>query len=214
MANIVDLSGRQFGRILVLRYSYSNRFGASYWQCVCDCGTEKAVRGSSLTSGVIKSCGCLNSELTAARVTKHGGNGTAAHKSWRHMRDRCRNPKSKHFSYYGGRGVTICSRWDDFSAFWGDMGNPPAGYTLDRIDPNGDYEPSNCRWASKETQGRNQRPRVNKSGHTGVYATPSGKWVSQIRIGNGQRACGPARATIEEAIADRAELKRLHWGEV
>lgn len=212
MAHYKDLSGQRFGRLVAKTYSHSNAGRTAYWVCVCDCGNTRTIRGSSLTAGVIRSCGCYNREQSIARTTVHGGNGTPAHKSWRHMRDRCLNPKSKQYRYYGGRGITICPEWDDFAVFRADMGEPPEGYTLDRIDPNGGYTPSNCRWASKTTQARNQRARASKSGYTGVYPTASGKWVSQIRIGGGRRVCGPARNNIEDAVADRKELERLHWG--
>lgn len=212
MANVRDLRGMRFGRLVVNTFARRAANFAAYWECTCDCGAVKTIRGTNLTTGATKSCGCLNAERRVERATKHGGNGSASYKSWRHMRDRCRNPKNAHYGYYGGRGITICPSWDDYAVFRADMGEPPEGCTLDRINPDGNYEPSNCRWASKETQGRNQRARKNASGHTGVYGTPSGKWVSQIRIGGGKRVCGPARSSIEEAIEDRKEMVRLYWG--
>jgi len=212
MARYKDLSGQHFGRLTVKEYSHTNAGRIAYWLCSCACGNTHIVRGSSLTVGAIRSCGCYNRERRIERATIHGGNGTPAHKSWRHMRDRCFNPKAKQYAYYGGRGIGVCTEWDNFAVFLADMGEPKEGETLDRIDPNGDYKPSNCRWASRTVQSRNQRPRTNLSGHTGVYGTKSGKWVSQIRIGGGKRICGPARDSIEEAVADRIELERLHWG--
>lgn len=207
-----DLSGKRFGRLRAVACTHYGPGHTAYWLCQCDCGVLHTTRGSSLTAGVIKSCGCFNREQSAKRSTVHGGNDTPAHRSWRHMRDRCNNPNNQNYKYYGGRGITICPEWADFSVFRSDMGDPPHGYTLDRINPDGNYEPTNCRWASREVQGRNQRARANSSGYTGVYKTNSGKWVSQIRIGSGKRVCGPARARIEDAIADRKNMEAEHWG--
>lgn len=207
----LHLTGTKFTRLTVEGYAGKDRQGLALWQCRCDCGKTHTVRGSSLTTGVVKSCGCLSRELTAQRLTTHGDTGSQAHRSWRHMRARCLDPNNVHYRHYGGRGITICPEWDDYAVFRADMGEPKTGQTLDRINPNGNYEPANCRWASRQVQARNQRERKNQSGHRGVYRTKSGKWVSQIRIGNGKRACGPARATIVEALEDRMELERLHW---
>jgi hypothetical protein len=205
-----DLHGKRFGRLVASSYSHTSN-NTAYWHCSCDCGGTRTVRGSSLSAGVVRSCGCYNNEKRRERVTIHGGSGTPAHKSWRHMRDRCCNASNAKYGYYGGRGISICPAWGDFEVFLADMGQPAEGETLDRIDPDGDYEPSNCRWASRAVQSRNQRPKANLSGYTGVYRTQSGKWAAQIRIGEGRRVCGPAREHIHEAVEDRRKLVEEYW---
>lgn len=213
MAHVKDLTGQSFGRLTVVGFSRMKAQG-SYWSCRCTCGVPCEVRGSSLSSGVTRSCGCFSRDSTGERNRTHGGTGTAAHRSWAHMRARCRDAKNEKYEYYGGRGISVCPEWDDYAVFAADMGEPPEGYTLDRIDPNGDYTPSNCRWASRLVQSRNQRMRyTNTSGHRGVFRNAkSNKWYAQIRA-NGLRAGSKHYDTIEEAVEARKELERLHWGE-
>ena len=113
-------------------------------------------------SGDTKSCGCLRRAVTASLKMTHG----ISHKSgtydiWVLMRQRCNNPKATGYAHYGGRGVTVCRRWDKYTNFLMDMGERPDGLTLDRIDPHGNYEPTNCRWATWTTQNRNKRKQAH-----------------------------------------------------
>lgn len=157
-----NLTGRRFGRWQVLNESPSS--GNVRWLCVCDCGVSRSVTSSNLLHGLSTSCGCRKDEVTIARSTVHGRYGTPAYNSWRGMVSRCTNESQNSYKYYGGRGVTICERWREFAAFYEDMGDPPAnGYSIDRIDVNGDYEPGNCRWADQATQVRNRRPRERRA---------------------------------------------------
>lgn len=128
-----------------------------YFECKCDCGKTKKVRLSMMRSGQSKSCGCLITETQKRIRTTHGRYGTLEYKSWQSMKERCSNPKNNKWDLYGGRGINVCERWVNFSNFFEDMGPRPKGTTIDRINPDGNYEPSNCRWATIEEQNRNRR---------------------------------------------------------
>lgn len=172
--NLVD---RRFNRLRVLEFSHRNERGEKYWRCVCDCGTEKLVRASVLTSGKAQSCGCLHRE----RVTAHGMTNTKTFKTWLSMIGRCTNPKSPDFHRYGGRGVQVCDRWtESFENFLSDMGERPEGKTLDRIDVNGNYEPKNCRWATLSEQNRNKTstPKLTFNGKTKSLA----EWSDEVGL--------------------------------
>jgi len=140
--------------------------------CLCDCGNEVEVRLDKLKRGSTKSCGCFNFELISKphgpRNAKHGhtigGKPTPEFYSWWSMKMRCTNKNAKHYQYYGGRGITVCNEWfNSFENFFKDMGNRPDGMTLDRINNDGNYEPSNCRWSTPSQQLKNRRNAKHKS---------------------------------------------------
>jgi len=169
---VIDLTGKQYGRWKVLMiHPERRRRGRRHaivvlWHCVCDCGTERLVAGANLRYGRSISCGCFNQEQHIAATTKHGhardGNQTRAYRCWVSMRQRCFNSNHKAYVDYGGRGITICDRWLVFENFYADMGDPADGMSLDRIDNDANYEPSNCQWASRLQQTHNRRPRKRK----------------------------------------------------
>ena len=164
-----DLSGKVFGRLTAL--SVKKGDGRVKWNCVCICGKTKLVWALSLKSGKTQSCGCLQKEKTSLFKTTHGQTAshlpnkeTKEYKAWCLMKYRCNNPNYKEFNNYGGRGITVCDRWlHSFENFFEDMGKKPTSkHTLDRKDPNGNYEPSNCRWATQSQQVKNRRKPCSK----------------------------------------------------
>lgn len=152
-----DFTGEKFGLLTANRRVGKNAQRVSLWECICDCGKTTTVPGSNLGSGHTRSCGCLR--LKANTTHGHGGAKTSpTYNSWLAMKKRCLNPNQKGYNHYGGRGITIHTEWiTSFAQFLADMGDRPAGMTLDRIDCNGNYEPANCKWSTISEQNANQR---------------------------------------------------------
>lgn len=165
-----DLIGARFGRLLVLSFVDRNKRGQSRLAAMCDCGSEVLVKATNLRTGNTKSCGCLRTEMKAERKFVHGQSHDPTYKTWVSMLQRCINPRVPAYERYGGRGISVCAAWGSFTGFLADMGDRPAGTTIDRIDVNGNYEPGNCRWADAKTQQRNKT--TTKRHHfNGVTAT-------------------------------------------
>jgi len=156
----MNLIGQKFERLMAIDYAGANNNKQSMFKCVCDCGNEITVLGFLLKRGNTKSCGCLRVEKghqVGSKSKIHGMISTPTYNSWQSMKDRCSNKNNKHYRFYGGKGVTIDEKWNNFEAFLEDMGVRPEGTTLDRINPFGNYEMSNCRWADNKTQRSNTR---------------------------------------------------------
>jgi CENP-B N-terminal DNA-binding domain len=161
ISNKIKHTGQRFGRLLVLRASPKRGHnGIMRWICLCDCGCDTVVDGSSLRRGLSKSCGCLQREAAKRIVHGHSRyrNTTKTYQTWSNMIQRCTNSKHNKYRFYGGRGIKVCRRWLKFENFLADMGPRPAGKTIDRYpDNDGDYRPDNCRWATWDEQVRNKR---------------------------------------------------------
>jgi hypothetical protein len=159
MPPLIDLTGQRFGAWSVIQRDGNTPVKQLRWLCRCDCGTERYVQGAHLREKASTNCGCSPRKVKHGAARRRNGHSfSGAYRSWRAMRARILNKNHKHWLLYGGRGISICERWNDFTMFLADIGERPPGMSLDRIDSNGNYEPSNCRWSNHSDQVRNRRP--------------------------------------------------------
>lgn len=162
----IDITGQKFGRLTAIKLDSADPGQVSRWLFKCECGNERVIRIDSVTTGNAQSCGCYKKECAIANGQKtpkktHGLYKSREYRAWVALINRCENPRNADYSKYGGRGISVCARWrHNFTDFYTDMGQrPSANHSIDRIDVNGNYEPSNCRWATKSEQQKNKRPK-------------------------------------------------------
>ena len=206
MPSLMKLTGQDFGRWTVVERA-ANKGRHVHWLCRCECGNTGVINSSNLTSGLSRSCGCLQIDT----VTTHNKTGTPEYKTWIGMKSRCYTKTNIGYPYYGGRGIAVCERWrDNFEDFLADMGhNQTLHHSLDRIDPNGDYCPENGRWAIQETQDNNRRSNrfLTFNGKTQTVA----QWAKEVGITRGALLSRLAWGwPIEDAITWPAERGRTN----
>lgn len=201
-----NLEGIIFGRLTAqyLLGSYQNKH---YWLCKCSCGCLSEVPAISLRSGNTTSCGCLTRENSIAKSKTHGMSHTPIYGMWRRMIQRCEDPNCTDYSYYGGRGISVCPEWHDFANFIRDVGERPDGMTLERIRNNEGYSHGNVRWASRHEQMQNTRGVVLIT-HNGETRTIS-EWARYVGI---KPSTLNARLNVLGYTIEEALLKEVKFG--
>ena len=209
----LHLEGQRYGKLTVIKeeeplYSNSNKM-IRRWLCLCDCGKTTVVRHGDIRNGRTLSCGCYNFEKES-KAKIHGYSRTKLGRVFEAMKQRCNNPNNKNYRDYGGRGIKVCNEWlENQSSFyeWSINNGYKEGLTIDRIDVNGNYEPSNCRWTNQETQCVNQRVRKdNKTGCKNIHIS-NGKYVVQITRNKKKKYYGSYN-TLEEAIEAKKKIEK------
>ena len=163
---VKDITGNRYGRLIAIKQAGTNDNGST-WLCKCDCGNETIVSANDLKKGQVRACGCLGGKFRKGGASynyKHGQSRTRLYTVWENMKYRCYNKNAPNYKNYGGRGISVCDEWQEFEPFyrWAlqsgyDPDAPRGECTIDRIDVNGNYEPSNCRWVDMKVQRKNQR---------------------------------------------------------
>lgn len=180
MGKVQNISGNKYGKLTVISFAGLSLDKHATWLCKCDCGVEKIIRANKLKMGYTKSCGCLLGESHLESSLKR--KKSKEYRTWQHMKSRCHNPNTSGFENYGGRGIIVCAEWrNSYLTFLRDMGRSPSEYhSIDRIDNNGNYEPSNCKWATRSEQNSNTR-RTRFIRYKGEEKTIT-QWSEELKI--------------------------------
>lgn len=209
MGKLDDLTGKRFGRLVVLNREGTTDNRHTIWHCKCDCGNECTALATNLKRGLVKSCGCLKKEITRNRAMIHGMTGTRLHRIWKLMHRRCYNLSDPKYPQYGGRGIHICEEWKtDFLAFyyWSTTNGYADNLSIDRIDVNGPYSPDNCRWATNRIQSNNRTTNVILEYHGIVHTAEEWACITGIP-GNTIRARIERGWSVEQAITIRPNYR-------
>lgn len=185
MGHRLDISNTKFGYLTAINVNSVSKSRAILWNCVCSCGNECVVSTNNLRNGHTKSCGCYMKKRTSEINSTHGKSRTSEYYIWKTMKSRCENKSNISYKYYGARGIMVCERWfNSFENFINDMGLRPSNkYSIDRIDNNGNYEPSNCKWATKFEQAGKKRSNkiLEFNGETMILED----WARRLNITSG-----------------------------
>lgn len=219
-----DLTGQKFGKLTAL-YPVPDKAHRARWHCICDCGNEKDVLQQNLSNGHVRSCGCILSDSSLERIIRynnsigresHHETKTRLYRIWIGIKSRCLVETASNYQNYGGRGIRVCDEWGhSYNAFseWAMQNGYDDSLTIDRIDPDGDYCPANCRWVTMSVQEFNKRmSSKNTSGTTGVsYNKAMKKWIAYIRKAGKQHYLG-GYDCIDDAIKARKDAEIKYFG--
>ena len=208
----LELTGQKFGRLTVVARIEQSEFGHLLWWCLCECGEYVIVLGYHLKNADTKSCGCLQRDI----VRTHGKRYMPEYNVWSSMKDRCTNFNNVDYKNYGGRGIIFCEKWLKFENFFADMGpKPSCKHTIERILNNGNYEPTNCIWATQTIQSHNMRVRKdNNTGYRGINWDKIKKKY-RVRIGNDYKRLNLGHfIVLQDAIIARKAGELKYWGKV
>lgn len=207
MPKRLDVTNERYGKLVALRFVKTDASKRTLWEFKCDCGNTIIKRLGDVRTGDTKSCGCLHRKTLSEEGSMHKKINPRTYQAWNDMKQRCLNPNRTNFKNYGLRGITVCERWiNSYENFVNDMGEAPLNYSLERVNNDGNYNPDNCKWATRSEQNHNKRLRSdNNSGLRGIHQRKSGKWRVNIKH-LGKVIYNKTFDTIEQAAIARNEF--------